>query len=513
MPAKQTDTLTVTDWDRVDYGLALRRQRDLVEARIAGRCLDHLIYVEHPPVVTLGRSSGESGLRVSEEELRERGVAVYEVDRGGCATFHGPGQLVVYPIISLRTKDIHLYLSRLLDTAVQVIRSFGLEPELKQGQPGVWVRGAKIASVGIAVKRWVTYHGIALNINTDVSWFRLIVPCGRPDERMTSLALELGETISLSEVKRRFTASFRKVFGYMDSADRRGRPRWLEGPPLDPRAVGRMERRLRHLRLATVCQSAHCPNLGECFARGTATFMILGTRCTRTCRFCAVEKGPPLAVDPLEPVRVAQAVKLLGLMHAVVTSVTRDDLPDGGARQFAQTVSCIRNVCRDACVEVLVPDFLGEESALQIVCDAMPDVFNHNVETVPRLYGRIRPEADYGRSLSVLSFAASKGMRVKSGLMLGLGERESEVRQVLVDLKQVGCRSVTLGQYLAPSRGHAPVLRYLPPAEFDQWAKEARSLGFESVASAPLVRSSYRADLMCAPEDPGGATGAVKSNC
>jgi lipoic acid synthetase len=503
MSKQETDTLTITDWGRLEYGLALRRQEDLVEERIAGRCSDHLIYVEHPPVVTIGRSGGVSDLRVSEEVLRRRGVAVHTVERGGCATFHGPGQLVVYPIISLTTKDVHLHLNRLLDTAVQVIRSFGLDTELKPGQPGVWVGGAKIASVGIAVKRWVAYHGIALNINADVAWFDLIVPCGRPEERITSLRRELGTTISLSEAKRRFTASFRQVFGYMDSAGPRERPKWLKGPPLNPRAVGRMERRLRHLRLATVCQSAHCPNLGECFGRGTATFMILGTRCTRSCRFCAVERGAPLAVDSLEPGRVARAVQMLGLKHVVVTSVTRDDLPDGGASQFAETVACIRNDCADSCVEVLVPDFMGDKRALQTVCDARPDVFNHNIETVPRLYDRIRPQADYCRSLSVLSLAASRGMWVKSGLMLGFGETGEEVRRVLEDLKNVGCRSVTIGQYLPPSRDHARVQRYVPPEEFEQWAVAARSIGFESVFSGPLVRSSYRADLAYAPDCSG----------
>lgn len=430
-------------------------------------------------------------------------MAVHAVERGGCATFHGPGQLVVYPIVSLTTKDVHLHLNRLLETAVMVLQSFGLQTELKPGQPGVWIGGAKIASVGIAVKRWVAYHGIALNIDTDITWFDLIVPCGRSDERITSLKRALGKTIALSEVKRRFTALFRQVFGYVDSAGPRERPKWLKGPTLDPRTVGRMEKRLRRLRLATVCQSAHCPNIGECFGRGTATFMILGTHCTRSCGFCAVERGAPMAVDPQEPSRVARAAQILALKHVVVTSVTRDDLSDGGARQFAGTIECIRKDCGDSKVEVLVPDFIGDVNALQIVCDVKPDVFNHNVETVPRLYDRIRPQANYRRSLSVLSFAASRGMFVKSGLMLGFGETEHEVSHVLEDLKNVGCRSVTIGQYLPPSKDHVPVQRYVPPEEFEQWALAARSIGFESVASGPLVRSSYRADLSHASDCSG----------
>ncbi len=453
-------------------------------------------------MVTCGRSGEESDLRVNREALQKRGVALYEVDRGGRATFHGPGQLVAYPIINLKSKDIHFYLSSLLNAAAQVIRSFGLEPRLKPGRPGIWVRDAKIASVGIAVKRWVTYHGIALNINTDPDWFRLIIPCGRSDERITSLCGELGSTISLSEVKQRFTETFRQVFGYLDGRDSRVRPRWLQGPPIDPAAVGRMVKRLRRLKLATVCQSALCPNIGECFGRGTATFMILGTHCTRGCRFCAVEKGVPLPVDPQEPERVARAAHLMELKHVVVTSVTRDDLPDGGARHFAETIACVRNECPDACVEVLVPDFAGDRTAMKIVCDAGPDVFNHNVETVPRLYSSIRRGASYGRSLYVLCFAAARGMQVKSGLMLGLGETESEVRQVLEDLLEAGCASITIGQYLSPSKQHAPIERYLPPEEFDRWADVARSMGFQSVASAPLVRSSYRADFMYASEHP-----------
>jgi lipoic acid synthetase len=226
--------------------------------------------------------------------------------------------------------------------------------------------------------------------------------------------------------------------------------------------------------------------------------MILGTRCTRRCRFCAVDKKAPGPVDPEEPVRVAEAVRLTGITHAVVTSVTRDDLPDGGAGHFAETIRQIRKKCRGVSVEVLTPDFGGSVPAVETVCRARPDVFNHNIETVPRLYGRIRPSAKYGRSLAVLSYAASKGLAAKSGLMLGLGETEREVGQTLSDLKCAGCSLLTLGQYLAPSEKHAPVARYVPPEEFRMWADVAKSMGFASVASGPLVRSSYRADEMLA---------------
>jgi lipoic acid synthetase len=273
-------------------------------------------------------------------------------------------------------------------------------------------------------------------------------------------------------------------------------PAWLVRPAPDPAAIDRMEARLGRMDLATVCQSAHCPNLGECFHRGTATFMILGKNCTRRCRFCAVDKGRMAPPDPGEPERVAQAALALGLNHVVVTSVTRDDLPDGGAGHFAETIRRLRAARPDASVEVLVPDFMGSVRALEQVIAARPDVFNHNLETVARLYSGVRPGAEYRRSLAVLRVAADHGLAVKSGLMLGLGETSSEIRATLLDLKRSGCRLVTLGQYLAPSRDHWPMARYVTPAEFDQWGREARDLGFAGAASAPLVRSSYRAEAM-----------------
>jgi lipoic acid synthetase len=224
--------------------------------------------------------------------------------------------------------------------------------------------------------------------------------------------------------------------------------------------------------------------------------MILGDRCTRNCRFCAVEKGMPLEVDPHEPERIAVAAEELGLKYVVITSVTRDDLQHGGAKQFAFTIHAVRKRLPTACVEVLVPDFGGQENALRTVCHAKPDMLNHNIETVPRLYSQIRPQAEYQRSLSVLNFAAIRGLKIKSGLMLGLGETEEEIKATLEDLVNVGCRCLTLGQYLAPSRDHAPVIRYISPKEFDTWADIARGMGFIEVASGPLVRSSFRAEEM-----------------
>lgn len=247
--------------------------------------------------------------------------------------------------------------------------------------------------------------------------------------------------------------------------------------------------------LHTVCQEARCPNQWECFSHRTATFLILGGRCTRNCLFCAVEHGPSGPPDPGEPARVAEAAATLGLRYVVVTSVTRDDLPDGGAALFAETVTAIRAKIPEVRIEVLIPDFQGDSNALKTVIEARPDVLNHNIETVLRLYPKVRPQAIYERSLELFRRAKkmSPSLPVKSGLMLGLGETEREIRDTLQDLFNAGCTMLTLGQYLQPSNAHLPVERYVPPEEFDSWKSIALSMGFSQVASGPLVRSSYHA--------------------
>ena len=492
--------LEIIDWGRLGYWEAYQRQLDMVQERINGAGCDRLVLVEHPPVVTTGRSGSRTDLCLSEEALKHKGIEYYAVDRGGQATFHGPGQLVVYPILKLVEKDLHLYLRTLLDVVAAVVRAFGLKPLLKKDRPGVWVDSAKIASVGIAVKKWVTYHGIALNVSSDLNGFNWIVPCGQPGERMTSLAALIKKPINLTQVKKLFISEFSKSFGYTHKSVHASKtskhPVWLIRPAPDPAGVRKMEAQLDRLQLATVCQSAHCPNLGECFNRGTATFLILGTRCTRSCRFCAVDKGIPQLPDPDEPERIAKAAESMNLKYAVITSVTRDDLVDGGAEQFKRVIDLVRQRCREIRIEVLIPDFRGSVAALQKVCVAQPDMLNHNVETVPRLYPAVRPGADYHRSLGILEFAAHQRVPAKSGLMLGLGEKADEIAETLVDLRRAGCRWLTLGQYLAPSKNHRPVARFVPPEEFDQWAAFARQKGFAEVAAGPLVRSSYRADKM-----------------
>ncbi len=281
---------------------------------------------------------------------------------------------------------------------------------------------------------------------------------------------------------------------------RTAKPQWLVKPIEQGAALRHVRSVLDGCKLHTVCEEARCPNRGECYASGTATFMILGDRCTRNCRFCAVSHDVPLPLDPDEPRRVAEAVKKLGLTYAVITSVTRDDLPDGGANHFAVTINSIRNINPETGIEVLIPDFRGSTEALNIVCEAEPEVLAHNIETVPRLYADIRPNADYTKSLSVLKKTKERhpGIITKSGLMLGLGETGGEIRQVFDDLLDHGCSFLTMGQYLQPDTVLVPVERFLTPDEFDCWKEEALRAGFSQVASGPLVRSSYKAEeLYC----------------
>jgi len=252
---------------------------------------------------------------------------------------------------------------------------------------------------------------------------------------------------------------------------------------------------IQKYRLHTVCEGAECPNRGTCFAEGTATFMILGANCTRNCRFCAVSKEQVLPADPDEPRRIAEAVAQLGLDYAVITSVTRDDLADGGAWAFSEVISLIRDKSQEILIEVLTPDFQGEREAIKKVATAGPDVFNHNIETVPRLYPTVRPQADYDRSLQVLKEIKriAPQVKTKSGIMVGLGESKEEVQTVLEDLRVAGCDLVTIGQYLSPSKQHLPVAEFVTPQKFAEYQALAYALGFSGVASAPLVRSSYHA--------------------
>lgn len=276
--------------------------------------------------------------------------------------------------------------------------------------------------------------------------------------------------------------------------DLKNKPRWLRAKLPSGPAFTDVEDNVRQNRLHTVCESAQCPNRGECWTRGTATVMILGNICTRACAFCAIQTGRPTELDIGEPARVAEAVARMGLRHCVVTSVARDDLKDGGAAIWAATIRAIHNRCPDTAVEVLVPDFRGNTDHVDTVLSAGPEIFNHNLETVKRLQRPIRKTARYDRSLGVLRHASNRGYTTKSGIMLGIGESETEVHEVLTDIHAAGVRILTIGQYLSPSPKHAPIDRWVAPEEFAQWKQVGLDIGFRVVESGPLVRSSYHAD-------------------
>lgn len=273
------------------------------------------------------------------------------------------------------------------------------------------------------------------------------------------------------------------------------KPDWLKVKIRSGAESNTVNQILNRLSLHTVCQEANCPNLMECFSKKTATFMILGSQCTRNCKFCNVTKGKPEPVDEKEPVNVANAVHELGLKYVVITSVTRDDLNDGGASHFAKVIESIKDMNENIIVEVLIPDFKGDELALKKVVKAKPEVINHNVETIPRLYSTVRPMAIYERSLKLLENVKKmdKNILTKSGIMLGLGEKEEEVIELMKDLLKVNCDMLTIGQYLAPSKKHHPVIEYVHPEQFEKYKEIGMELGFKFVASAPLVRSSYHA--------------------
>jgi lipoyl synthase len=272
------------------------------------------------------------------------------------------------------------------------------------------------------------------------------------------------------------------------------KPSWLKAKIPGGQEYAKVKALVDKNQLHTVCQSAHCPNLGECWSRGTATIMILGNACTRSCGFCAVDTGKPTTTDWAEPARVADAVKIMGLKHAVITSVARDDLKDGGSEIWARTIRAVRHANPETSIEVLIPDFKGHWEDLYRVLDARPDILNHNVETVPRLHKKVRPQAKYERTLEMLRRSKERGFVTKTSIMLGIGEMEDELDIVLKDLVAIGTDILTLGQYLQPSPRHLPVDRWVTPEEFARWKERALVLGFGIVESAPLVRSSYHAD-------------------
>jgi lipoic acid synthetase len=479
---------------------------------------DYLLLQEHPHVYTLGSSAKP------EHVLRDPasvGAALVHADRGGDVTYHGPGQLVGYPIISLAEwragqRDVVAYVRKLEDVLIAVCADFGITAERSAGYTGVWVGDEKIAAIGVRVSRGRTRHGFALNVDPDLSMFEHIVPCGIRDRGVTSMARVLGSSVEMKAVVDRVVDRFAEAFAGDDAghdvgerqdvawqrpvraegvevALTRKRPDWMRVRARFDDGYLELKRLTQKLDLHTVCEEAGCPNIYECWADRTATFMINGDRCTRACGFCQVDTRKPLALDLDEPQRVADAVVALGLAHAVITCVARDDLADGGASGFAASVHAIRATSPGTAVELLIADCKGDGAALATIFDARPDVLNHNLETVARLQRSVRPSAGYARSLAVLARARAAGLVTKSGLILGMGETDAEVRAAMADLRAVGVDLLTIGQYLRPSADHLPVVKWWHPDEFAALAAYGESLGFAHVASGPLVRSSYHA--------------------
>ena len=610
---------------RVRYGEALDLQRRLAQA-----CADnYLLLLEHNDVYTAGNSADLANLLVSPAAV---GADFHRTERGGDLTYHGPGQLTGYPILSLPGRrggglaETAAYVRLLEQLLIDTLADVGLPGCGRlERYPGVWVHPAgglvggsaggaaggsvdatgaatsgprKIAAIGVRIRRGRTLHGFALNVSTDLSWYEHIVPCGITEFGVTSLAQQ-GVDVSMAEVVDALVARAAQAFESLlpdqpapvQPAPGQPHPGQIATERMDvvtplgqdlaavdlsvfsgrtqaspltaqpvayPSVAGRTQasphsaqsvadtkpsrshirlanagvtnglaltqrkpswlkarmdlnagyRRLRSVMerndLVTVCEEAGCPNIYECWGAGTATFMINGADCTRACGFCLVGTAKPQPLDPGEPLRVAHAVSEMGLSHAVITAVARDDLADGGAAAFAATIAAIRAQTASATasgtaaaspttIEVLIPDFGGDATALQTVIAAAPDVANHNIETVPRLQRAVRPSASYARSLAVLARLAAAGLTTKSGLIVGLGETDDEVDATLGDLAAIGTKIVTIGQYLRPTQHHVPVARWVEPAAFDRWAELGERLGIAHVQASPLTRSSYHA--------------------
>ncbi len=498
----------------VDYREAHRRQLELVgRLQTMKDVEDRCLVLEHPPVFTLGRNGSLSHIGVSNEFLADKNIDVVRVERGGEVTYHGPGQLVCYPLLNLKRRGVSVVeFVGLLESIMQsVTRQFGIKARADTRNRGIYVGDRKIGSIGIAVKRGISFHGLALNVDPDLTPFSWINPCGLTGVGMTSMARELRDGIDLDQVRLVLCQTVSEVFNTRppltvsrgDDAQQKRRatdvpqakPKWLKkrlpaGPDYE-----RIRRLVGTTNLHTVCREARCPNQFECYGKGTATFMIMGDRCTRNCRFCAVQHGPMEGLDAGEPARIAAAVAEMKLDYAVLTSVTRDDLPDGGAAHFVATLEAIRRRCPQTLVEVLIPDLQGKQAPLEVICGASPAVLNHNIETVAELYPRVRPQAIYERSLELLRRVGKfdSSLVTKSGIMVGLGESREALIKTMGDLREVGCEIITIGQYLQPTAEHLPVSRFVPPEEFEELKEIAHGLGFGSVAAGPHVRSSYRA--------------------
>jgi len=540
----QRDRRLRTRWlGRVPYGEALDLQKAVWEGRSTGRADDdYLLLLEHPHTYTVGRNGDGSNLKVDPGTLERIGAALVFTDRGGDITYHGPGQLVGYPIVAVPALgegwDSVGHLRRIETMLINTLAALGVEAWAEDGFTGVWTKQGKVAAIGVKVSAGVSKHGFSVNVNPDLGYFDHIVPCGIADRPVTSLSEILGEAVGIQAVIESLIPFAAEVFGgrpevqlgTFANRDRsspydidamvaagvfssrrddvtpltvRGRlpgepekPEWMRiRADLSTDGFRDIKKLMRGMELHTVCEEAGCPNIYECWESGTSTMMLLGDTCTRACAFCEIKTGKPDPVDPEEPQRAAAAVEEMGLRYAVLTSVDRDDLADGGAGVFAATIEAIRERVPDCETEVLIPDFKGDAGPLQTVMDARPAVLNHNTETVLRLQREIRTAANYARSLTLLARAkwTNPSVAVKSGLIVGMGETEEEVLGALADLRTVGVDLVTIGQYLRPTARHRPIDRYVHPDEFDRYMEEGRRLGLAHVEAGPLVRSSYHA--------------------
>ena len=496
--------LRIVDCGLADYRQILQRQHELHEKRRQGEIPNTVLIVEHPPVVTLGARQSANKLLVSREELVAQQINVATIRRGGGATAHNPGQLVFYPILHLQELGLGVneYIRELEGVGKELLGQLGVHSQRREGFPGLWVADKKIASVGVRVSRGVTYHGMAINIQNDLSIFDLVVPCGLAGVKMTSVLKETGKRHSMSELKDKLSQLLVRHFSTNHkrrvTSDRPQRlPAWLRRPLPAGEGFARTEKVLTSLALETICNNANCPNRGQCWSRGTATVLVLGNVCTRNCGFCSVATGRPAPPDPTEPGRIAEMAQQLNLKYLVLTSVNRDDLPDGGAAHFRLCIEQVRQQCPDIKFEILTPDFRNcQEEALNTLQGAMPFVFAHNVETVPAMYPIARAGGNYQRSLNLIRLAKEYYGNVvtKSSIVLGLGETEAEVEQVLKDLRDIGCDRITIGQYLKPAKDALDVVEYVMPAKFDLWRQKAIDLGFSWVISSPFARSSYFAE-------------------
>lgn len=529
---------------RVRYQDALALQHGL----FASSPDDHLLLMEHPHTYTLGVRADAGNVLVDPASV---GAELVPTDRGGDVTYHGPGHLVGYPILHLPGKgggdkpDTMAYVSSVEQLVIDVLADLGLVAGRLHGYPGVWVdhltmSPRKVCAIGVKVAKGKTLHGFGLNVDPEMAMFDHIVPCGIADKAVTSLRAE-GVDATMAEVVDAVVARAAQRWGgggwdrhdvvwrHRDSDlapfSRGAGPGEVPRPGTSVRLLGRLaeagvsggvditerkpewmrakadfspeflevRRTMRDLDLVTVCEEAGCPNISECWNDGTATFMICGERCTRACGFCLVDTQLPEPLDAGEPARVAEAVERMGLRYAVLTTVARDDLDDGGAGQFAATIAAIRARTPGVQVETLISDCKGDPASLETIFAARPDVLNHNIETVARLQRAVRPSAGYARSLAVLARAKEAGLTTKSSIIVGMGETFEELVATLVDLRGVGTDIVTIGQYLRPTTNHLPVARWVEPAEFAELARIGHELGIGHVESGPLTRSSYHA--------------------